>query len=520
MSRRNVLLQGCVIGAGVIATNVPGIVALAQAQPPLRRSLGSIPLDDPILEAWRDGVRQLKARPASDTISWANFAAIHGTANGFNLCPHGNWYFLPWHRAYLLMYERTVRQLTGHNEFALPYWDWTNNRQLPAAFVQPTWNGQPNPLFESQRQMSPTDSLPDGVVGPAVINTILGETPFEAFGTSRPNQDGNVQDSLDQSWIVCEFCGIDGTLESNPHNNVHNIVGGIMASAQSSLDPIFMMHHCNIDRIWAVWNAPPLNNPNSNDPLWTDMVFQNNFFNPDGSSFSPKVSDLFVPEALGYTYGLPSAVSAAASVAPAVVALGDKLKVIYGAPGATAAVAGAGIKTYTAKNDPQATATANKPLDITVDVDRSLVTAIARRPLPSSGTEVLDFNATREWAASGTRAYAFIRDVTVAQHQDTLYRVFINCDYLSQSTPISDPHYVGTFGVFGDHGEHAGHSGRPAAKPSIAVDLTRAIQRVYGTVVDPSSRIRVQILPVSNSPKAGPIGTASPSRVEVAFVNA
>jgi tyrosinase len=33
---------------------------------------------------------------------------------------------------------------------------------------------------------------------------------------------------------------------------VHNIVGGIMA-APSALDPIFMMHHCNIDRIWAVW---------------------------------------------------------------------------------------------------------------------------------------------------------------------------------------------------------------------------------------------------------------------------
>jgi hypothetical protein len=32
-----------------------------------------------------------------------------------------------------LMYERIVRQLTGRNAFALPYWDWTNNRQLPAA---------------------------------------------------------------------------------------------------------------------------------------------------------------------------------------------------------------------------------------------------------------------------------------------------------------------------------------------------------------------------------------------------
>jgi tyrosinase len=159
-------------------------------------------------------------------------------------------------------------------------------------------------------------------------------------------------------------------------------------------------------------------------------------------------------------------------------------------------------------------------LDISVNVDRSLVIAVARRRPPSAGTELLDFNAAREQAASGTRALAFLRDVTVAQHQDTLYRVFIDCDYLSQDTPISDPHYVGTFGIFGDHGEHPGHGGRPAAKPSIAVDLTRAIQRVYGSAVDPSGRIRVQILPVPNAPKAGPIGTASPSRVEVAFVSA
>jgi hypothetical protein len=39
ISRRNVLLQGCAIGAGVIATQIPGVVALAQGQPPQRRSL-------------------------------------------------------------------------------------------------------------------------------------------------------------------------------------------------------------------------------------------------------------------------------------------------------------------------------------------------------------------------------------------------------------------------------------------------------------------------------------------------
>jgi tyrosinase len=47
-----------------------------------------------------------------------------------------------------------------------------------------------------------------------------------------------------------------------------------------------------------VWNV---NNQNSNDPLWTGMTFQNNFYNPDGSFYSPKVSDMYIPETLGYT---------------------------------------------------------------------------------------------------------------------------------------------------------------------------------------------------------------------------
>jgi tyrosinase len=461
-----------------------------------------------LLEAWRDGVRQLKEKPAREKISWRNFAAIHGDARGFNLCPHGNWYFLPWHRAFLLMYERTIRQLTGQRNFALPYWDWTAARQLPAAFVAPTFNGNPNPLFEPRRDMSPRDSLQDEIVGQSVINTILGEVSFEVFGTSRPSD----QNSLDRSWINCEFCGTFGTLEQTPHNLVHNTIGGLMATSQSALDPIFMMHHCNIDRIWAAWSSAPLNNANSGDPLWTDMQFTNNFFNPDGSFYSPKVSELSIPETLGYTYGLQVA-SSGTTAPPGIMTLGNRLNTLFATPNVNRA---AEIKTFTVPNAPHRTATINKPLDIPVEVDQNLLTAVSRRTPLSSGSILLDFNIARERAASGTHALAFIRDVAVSQQQNTLYRVFINCDYLSPSTPISDSHYVGTFGVFG---EHNGRSDRAASKPSIAVALTDPIQRVFGSATEPSSRIRLQILPVPINSSRGPAGTAAPSGVEVAFVS-
>ncbi len=37
------------------------------------------------------------------------------------------------------------------------------------------------------------------------------------------------------------------------HNHVHNVVRGDMVSAASPNDPLFWLHHCNCDRIWARW---------------------------------------------------------------------------------------------------------------------------------------------------------------------------------------------------------------------------------------------------------------------------
>jgi tyrosinase len=513
-SRREVLLQGCVIGAGMIAANMTGIEALAQGAPKLRRSLHGMALNDPILQTWRDGVRLLKA--ASGNVSWANFAAIHGNTQQFNLCPHGTWYFLPWHRAYLLSYERAVRQLTGNNDFALPYWDWTEDRQMPAGFVAPIYNGQPNPLFESQRDATPTDSLPDSAVGPGVINQILTQTPFETFGTSRPVGQNNV----DQSWINCEFCGTKGILEETPHDLVHGFVGGIMGQANSALDPLFMMHHCNIDRIWWTWNQG--GGPDSLDPLWSGMTFQNNFFNPDGTPYSPQVSDLLIPEPLGYTYvDTPLAAAPTASLASAVVGQSEKFKSLYTVSNLATAKP-SGVASYAASVENPA-ATVDKYLEIPVDVDANALAPVAHRKSPPSGFEALSLSNARQQYLTGARCYAFLRDVDYAEQANTEYRVFLNCDYLSAGTPTTDRHYVGSFGFFGSpgaHGGHGGHGGMEPRKPSLGIDLTSTIQRVYGSAATPPAKLRVQIQPVALRPSGKAQGTVKPSRVEVAIVSA
>jgi tyrosinase len=512
LSRRHVMLKGAVIGAGLISTNVPGLKALAAGQQPLRRSLQGLAWNDPIVSTYRDAVAMMKQKPASDKASWVSLAGIHGASpSAYHFCPHKNWYFLPWHRAYTLTYERFIRALTKHDDFAMPFWDWTQNPTMPDVFLSPTTpDGKKNALYVDdqdfgqnwKRTWPPAQPMPPQFVAQPVLDDILGSSNYEELGTSRPRG----QNSLDASWVVTGT-GAQGTLERLPHNMVHNSIGGWMPSALSPRDPIFFMHHCNIDRIWAVWNS--LDNANSPDPLWTDMQFTDNFINTDGSFYSPKVSDLYVPEILGYTYGLTSNVAALQS--PNLLTLSNKLTTLFAA---SAPVNTGGTRTYTVAVTGQPVGTAAQPLAVSLNVDAALIAAVAKRTPVPSGSELLNFAAAREQRATGPRVLAFIRDVMTTDPQNTEYRVFLNRADLTAQVPVTDANYVGSFGIL-VHGEHGGHGG---SAPSFLLDLTRTVQRVYGSGLPAAGAIKLQFLPVPIRPDVR-AGTIMPGSIEVAFVN-
>ena len=91
--------------AGSSALTIAGSPIEVRAQGGgMRRSVRGMSLDDADLAAYARAVAAMKALPASDPRNWNRFADIHR-----NFCPHGNWYFLPWHRAYLASFERVVR---------------------------------------------------------------------------------------------------------------------------------------------------------------------------------------------------------------------------------------------------------------------------------------------------------------------------------------------------------------------------------------------------------------------------
>lgn len=248
-----------------------------------------------MLELYARAVEVMKGRPDTDPTSWRAQARIH-----LDWCPHGNAYFLPWHRAYLNYFEEIVRDAAEDPSFALPYWDWTTHPSLPDAF----WQGS---LNDETRRITPGQEILPGFVGPDVIAEIMEISDFETFGSAYVTDEcaggGDEQRA---------GCGT-GRLEGTPHNNVHTSVGGRrqpppvgnMSTFWSPLDPIFWLHHCNVDRLWATWN---LRHANGSNRRWRDWVFQNNFVDAAGQSQSIQVEDTFNTQDLGYRYdSIPAA---------------------------------------------------------------------------------------------------------------------------------------------------------------------------------------------------------------------
>ncbi len=299
------------------------------------------PWRDPALLTYAHGVaamQRLAQTEPSNGANWINQAAIHerhgASVRGRleNQCQHATWFFLPWHRMYLYWFERIVRSHLGKKggDWALPYWNYTTDkpdrrRSLPPAFREKTLpDGTDNPLYIEKRQRSPLkinagDQL-DGVTvatGKAMREAVFsrpGAGTTGGFGGNRTNPLFH-HDALGP--------GV-GTLEIVPHGSVHTQVGGrggFMASFDTAaLDPIFWLHHANLDRLWEEWRRQPSSGhpPGSNptDPAWLTMKFD--FVNESGAALQMAVADVLDIEGqLSYTYShLPAPHRTAPAPAP------------------------------------------------------------------------------------------------------------------------------------------------------------------------------------------------------------
>lgn len=210
-------------GAAGIATALAAGEACTADAPRLRKSVATLTASSDDVLAFGDAVRAMKRR--GDSLSWNAQNQIHATR-----AQHGNYRFLPWHRLQVAHLERIVGKLSGHDRFAMPYWDWQADRYLPSWLVDPA-----SPLYERQR------------------NPGVDRLDFNKARFARSGEVARVSD--DDFTAFCGRPGAAGRVEAYGHNIIHMLIGGYMSSTgTAALDPVFWLHHCNIDRVWATWH--------------------------------------------------------------------------------------------------------------------------------------------------------------------------------------------------------------------------------------------------------------------------
>src|SRR5262249_31302314 len=194
-------------------------------------------------------------------------------------CQHFCWFFLPWHRMYLLHFERTVAaaigQLGGPADWALPYWNYSDDgnpdaRRLPPAFRELTMpDGSANPLRVDDRDAG-NDGALVGEPEDVDVCGALRKTTFVAQGFGGDPGFGGGQSGFNHGR---GFATIAGELERVPHGSMHTAVAGFMGRFDTAgLDPLFWLHHSNIDRLWEVWRRRNPANTDPTQPLWLTGV--------------------------------------------------------------------------------------------------------------------------------------------------------------------------------------------------------------------------------------------------------
>ncbi len=236
----------------------------------VRRGAGSLSATSDDVVAFGEGLALMKRR--RDDRSWARQNTIH-SRNG----QHNNGLFLPWHRLQLLHLERIIAGLTGHASFAMPYWDAQEHRTLPAWITD-----EDALLFERQRARG-VDTLDFNAArwARSPYMSRLTSDGFETFAGKLPTGAGMV--------------------EGYGHNYIHELVGGLMKRLTTAAsDPIFWLHHCNVDRVWATWHAGQAAGLYPDD--WTARTL-NGFVGGQGEDTGDwRVASVLETRPLGYGY--------------------------------------------------------------------------------------------------------------------------------------------------------------------------------------------------------------------------
>ncbi|MBU7319520.1 tyrosinase family protein [Paenibacillus sp. SM 69] len=181
--------------------------------------------------------------------SYIYLAGYHGIPRGY--CPHGSPLFLPWHRAYIRVFEQSLQAIDS--TVALPFWDWTSSESFAEGmatahsdiFFNDDGGNHPNPLASGpiEDRSRQTRRIPP----------------------HNPNRLRSFALSLELSMEQNDYIEFNNGIEG-PHGSIHVWVGGpggdMTSVPRAAYDPIFWSHHATVDRQWAIWQkCNPEQNP-------------------------------------------------------------------------------------------------------------------------------------------------------------------------------------------------------------------------------------------------------------------
>ncbi|KAA1073331.1 hypothetical protein PGT21_008706 [Puccinia graminis f. sp. tritici] len=185
--------------------------------------------------------------------------------------------FLPWHRQFMFYYEQALRNECAYSG-SLPRWDWT----LDSADMSksPIWSSDPDVGFGGDgRDFSNAD---DGLDGGVITDGAFANWPlyypeyhelqrsynlptqYRQRGRSYGSQffdNASINRIQSQTTYQKFALALEGTDPSStgpsnpgPHSIIHVIIGGdISPTAYAANEPLFYLHHCNVDSHWWRW---------------------------------------------------------------------------------------------------------------------------------------------------------------------------------------------------------------------------------------------------------------------------
>eukprot|EP00754_Rhynchopus_humris_P030037 Rhum_TRINITY_DN15251_c0_g1::Rhum_TRINITY_DN15251_c0_g1_i3::g.144791::m.144791/K00505/TYR; tyrosinase len=166
---------------------------------------------------------------------------------------HGTSAFLPWHRWYLLSYEEALRSLGGEFRcLTLPYWDWLRDSSDDHT-VQAKSPALSAAHFGTHGGIDASGCVNDGVAAVQDGWRVTGGVDCLQRGWTATARFTSEPELASMIMSFPHYGDFYARLEGIPHNFVHGWIGGHMSSYMSPEDPLFFLHHCNVDRLWAAW---------------------------------------------------------------------------------------------------------------------------------------------------------------------------------------------------------------------------------------------------------------------------